>query len=116
MKINFNIGDQVVALSNGECPSQPRNKGDIYTITNIFYCSTEGKQLVNINNTKSCSKTGYISCGCGKKHRKDDHFAYTYSTEFALLENLSDYVEAAIEEENYETADLLHKIMNEKYN
>lgn len=104
MKTKFNIGDNVVALSSGKCPSQPRTKGEIYTITNELYCSTTGDQLVNINNTKSCNKTLYIQCGCGKRHKKDSHYAFTYATEFALLEDLDELVNMYVEEERYEEA------------
>jgi len=113
--INFKIGDDVVALSSGDCPSQKRTKDSMYTVTDVMYCPTTGEQLININNTKSCVKTGFISCGCGKRHQKDNHFAFTYSKEFASLNDLESLIQEAVAEEDYESAGELNKIL-EKIN
>lgn len=108
----FKIGDEVIALSSAKRPNQPRTKGRIYTITSIFYCSTDGKQMVNIDYTKSVTRK--LRCGCGKYHHTGDNRSYTYSTNFVKPEDLDARREQAVEEEDYDTAILCRNLIDRK--
>lgn len=111
MNQNHKIGDKVIALSTATAPNQPRKKGRHYTITSIFYCSTTGEQMVNIDYCKSNSKT--LACGCGKRHNTKDNLAYTYSNRFVKPENLEALMKESVAEEDYETASLCRDLLKE---
>ena len=109
----FEIRDVVIALSTAKRPNQPREKGRMYTVTSIFYCSTTGQQMINIDYTKSNART--IKCGCGKRHNTEDNFAYTYSNRFVKPSDLEARREQAVEEEDYDTAILCRNLIDRKY-
>jgi hypothetical protein len=113
MNQNHKIGDEVIALSSADRPNQPRIKGRHYTITSVYFCSATGRQLVNIDYTKSM--TCVMKCGCGKKHHTGDHYAYTYADRFVKPEDVEARMHLAVAEEDYDTAttcrDLLNKMV-----
>lgn len=114
MKKDFIIGDSVIALSSANRPNQPRIKGNEYTVTDIFYCSTTGEQMININNTPSVGKKkDYIKCGCGKLHFTGMPLAYTYSKRFVLNdpEAIQNELATALDNEDYETAIIIRDII-----
>lgn len=102
MNQDHKIGDEVIALSSADRPNQPRKKGRHYTITSVYFCSATGRQLVNIDYTKSM--TCVMKCGCGKPHHTGDHYAYTYANRFVKPEDLDARRKLALAEEDYETA------------
>jgi len=110
MNQNFKIGDSVIALSTGERPAQPRIKGNEYVVTDIFYCSTDGKQMVNIDNTPAVS--AYLNCGCKKRHHSGGK-AFTYSSQFVLNDPkaINNRLEEALDEEDYETAVIIRDLI-----
>lgn len=112
MKNEFNYGDSVIALNSATSPNQPRTKGKTYTVTDIMFCSTTGEQLININNTKSVGKSGYMQCGCGKKHHSGG-IAFTYSKNFVLNDPnaIQSKLEYALDEEDYETAIIIRDMI-----
>ena len=110
MKQEFGISDKAIALSTATRPSQPRKKGRYYTVTGVFYCSTTGEQMINIDYCKSKSRT--LKCGCGKRHNTKDNLAYTYSNRFVKPENLEALMKESIAEEDYETASLCRDLIN----
>jgi hypothetical protein len=112
MKNEFTFGDSVIALSSGSVPNQPREKGKEYTVTDIMYCSSNGEQLININNTRSSGSSGYMTCGCGKKHHTQG-LAFTYSKCFVLNDPnaIQEKLEHALDEEDYETAIVIRDVI-----
>lgn len=109
----FEIGDVVIALSSAKRPNQPREKGRTYTVTSVFYCSTKGEQLINVDYTKSVAKK--LRCGCGKYHHTGDNLSYTYSKNFVKPEDLDARRQQAVEEEDYDTAILCRNLIDRKY-
>ena len=110
MNYNFEMGDEAIALSSATAPNQPRKKGRSYTVTGIFYCSTTGEQMINIDYCKSNSRT--IACGCGKRHQTGDNLAYTYSNRFIKPENLEALRDESVEKEDFETASVCRDILD----
>jgi hypothetical protein len=108
---NFSLNEKVVALNSAQKPNQPREAGKIYTVTSIFYCDVTGKQMININNTKKCSKTLHIKCSCGKLHNTSDHYAYTFSTNFIRPDDIDAAIMKAVAIEDFEQAILLTNIL-----
>jgi len=61
---NFKIGEKVVALcSQKDKGAQPRKKGEIYTITDIYVC-VHGIVNLNVNNQFGEHKAIDCNCGC----------------------------------------------------
>ena len=112
MKQEFSLGESVVALSSAGKPNQVRTRGDVYSVTDIIYCSTTGEQLININNSQACGKSGYMTCGCGKKHLVGDK-AYTYSTKFVsnTPEAIQSRLEQALDDEDYDVAIVIRDVI-----
>lgn len=60
---NFKVDEKVVCISSPQDKyCQPRVKGQIYTITDIYTCS-HGVQYLNIDN--QINNSGGIRCACG---------------------------------------------------
>lgn len=103
----FSVGDKVVALSNQPTPnSQPRIKGKIYTVNAIMFCSTDGRQLINLGLP---SEHVVLLCSCGKKH-PNDGLMWTFSKEFAKVDDVDEALENAVASEDYELAVVLRDI------
>lgn len=105
----FEIGDKVVALNNPfTSNSQPRVKGKVYKVVDIMYCSGCGIQVINIGEACTAS-SGFVSCLCNTRtHNKG--LAWTSSEYFAKVDDVADAIEAAVAEEDYETAAMLRDI------
>jgi hypothetical protein len=112
MKQEFSLAESVIALSSASIPNQARTKGNTYIVTDIMYCSTTGEQLINIDNSIACGKSGYMTCGCGKKHLIGNK-AYSYSSNFVsnTPEAIQNRLEEALNEEDYEVAILIRDII-----
>lgn len=105
----FEIGDSVVALNNPkDSRSQPRIKGKVYKIVDIMYCCGCGMQVINIGESAQIS-SGFVSCPCNTR-TPNKGLAWTQSKYFAKVDDLADAIEAAVAEEDYETAAMLRDI------
>lgn len=105
----FKIGDSVVALNNPmNSKSQPRVKGTVYKVVDIMYCSGCGVQVINIGESAQIN-SGFVSCPCNTR-TPNKGLAWTQSKYFAKVDDLADAIEAAVAEEDYETAALLRDI------
>jgi hypothetical protein len=103
----FSVGDKVVALSNPNHPNcQPRIKGKIYTVNAVMFCSTDGHQLVNLGLP---SEYTLLRCSCGKKH-PNDGLMWTFSKEFAKVDDVDEALENAVVSEDYELAVVLRDL------
>lgn len=105
--VRHNIGDKVVALSsNNKYHCQNRQAGKIYTVLDTIYCIKCGIQSINIGQYTS---NELVECLCGGvqhaegKRWTDSHF-------FAPLQEIDNMMASAIEEENYEIAQILKEI------
>lgn len=105
----FKIGDSVVALNNPtNSRSQPRVKGTVYKVVDIMYCFGCGMQVINIGE-RSQPSSGFVVCTCNVRIPNKD-LCWTYSEYFAKVDDLADAIEAAVAEEDYETAAMLRDI------
>lgn len=88
---SFKVGEKVVALTDPTTPfSQRRKKGEVYTVKAVSYCSTCGKQSINIG---PCSNGNIIECiGC-RKEAPTNGLAWTDSRHFTHPISISDCIE-----------------------
>lgn len=107
--IRHNVGDKVIALSNPPTPtSQFRVKGKTYTVQAIMYCIGCGKQLINIGLT--CDFAYFTRCGSCNNRQPANGLYWTDSAQFVKPEDIQETISEAVEEENYELAQLLSEI------
>ena len=108
MKI-FKKGEKVIALTNPlNSRSQPRVKGQLYTVLNVLYCSYCGIQFINI--CDKFTKAPKLECLCNAKvyhHGK----MWTASEHFSRPEELSDELDKFLEEEKYEEACIIRDLI-----
>jgi|SRR6187402_2834101 len=98
----FEIGQRVIALTNPkDSGGQPREKGKIYGVNAIQYCSKCGNQSINIGVE---SKATHSRCSCGNT-QYNEGLQWTMSSEFAPI--ISNTLEEAIANEEYELAVVL---------
>jgi len=103
----FKIGEKVVALIGQVHPNaQPRTKGNIYTVEDVMFCSTDGHQMINLGYQ---SKHIGLICTCGKKHPTNG-LMWTNSEHFAKVDDVEEALEEAIANEDYELATILRDI------
>jgi len=103
--IRHNIGDEVIALkSNVTNLQQYRIKGEKYIVKDIMYCSKCGLQMINIGQT-----TNLLNVKCGECHHTSstNFLMWTCSKLFIKVDNISEMLEEAIHNEDYELASLL---------
>jgi hypothetical protein len=107
--VRHNVGDKVIAL-NSTPPSdfllQKRIKGKVYEILDVLYCSKCGIQSVNITTDREEMD---VECDCG--HIGSTEKCWTYSWLFTKPEELEGLLNEAVEEERYEDASELHKMI-----
>jgi len=106
MKHKFEVGDTVIALTNpGDHLSQPRVKGNIYTVVAVLYCANCGRQKVNIGPTTD----SWHTYSCSSCHTKWPCYGkyWTDSKYFAKVDE--DTLKQAVEAEEYEIAQTLYK-------
>ena len=105
----FEIGDKVVALvSSTHDFTQTRIKGNVYIVEDILYCAKCGVQTINIG--QNCKgNSGFLQCDCGHTN-PNRNLGWTQSKYFAKVDDLADAIEAAVAEEDYETAAMLRDI------
>lgn len=97
-------GDKVVALTTPENEmSQNRIRGMVYKVTDVFDCPNEDIQLININDSKPASGANYIGCICGELH-DNKGLSWTHSDHFSKIDDISDALEKALTEEDYDMA------------
>lgn len=110
MEYRFKIGEKCVALNNQpDRFSQPRVKGQIYTVKGISYCMKCGNQFINLG-----YKVEYgtlLGCDCGS-NQPNNGLHWTYSQNFSPL--TEEALEKAIENENYELAAVLRDALQKK--
>ena len=105
----FEIGDSVIALNNPmDYGSQFRVKGKVYKVVDIMYCSGCGIQVINIGESAKIN-SGFVSCTCNTR-TPNKGLSWTQSKYFAKVDDLADAIEAAVAEEDYETAAMLRDI------
>lgn len=106
----FEIGDKVVALVSSTHPfTQTRIKGNVYTVEDILYCTKCGIQVINIGQ-KCKGNTGLLECSICGDTSSNRNLGWTQSRYFAKVDDLSEAIEEAVAEEDYETAALLRDI------
>ena len=106
--IRHKVGDRVIALTDPFNEfSQPRKKGQIYTVKAVAYCPKCGAQKVNIGHA---SIYKMIECGCGCV-TETNGLRWTNSFHFAPIDEAT--LQSAIEQENYELAAILRDYMVE---
>jgi len=111
--MNFKIGQKVVALTNPpDDTCQPRVKGKIYTVIDVLYCHKCGIQSINLG--YKAVHANVVECICGVD-KSNEGLRWTLSSLFAPLDNLESSITEAVEKEDYETAQLLHDILNETH-
>ena len=107
---NFKIGDEVIALTNPPTDRcQHRVKGNSYIVKEVVFCPTNGHQAIHIGG-RTYSDSGYYNCKCGKKH-ENYNLGLTTSEAFIHKDDLEEKFEDAIENEDYETAQLLKEFI-----
>jgi hypothetical protein len=106
MTQRFQIGDRVIALSTTTSSSlQARERGRMYIVEHVRYCSGCGNHMINIGVKTNVSG---VQCVCNRvldSHGK----SWTRSTEFALVDQST--LKAFEESEEYELAAIIHKIL-----
>jgi predicted amidophosphoribosyltransferase len=115
-RIEFKVGQKVVALTNPKTQTSPiRVKGNIYTVLDIMYCVGCGEQMVDINTSRVCGGKGdHLICTCGSR-QNNNATTWTASKAFAPLDNLSESIAEAVSNEDYELAELLTTIHTENF-
>lgn len=111
----FQIGDKVVALKAHESiSSQPRIKGNVYTVKDIMYCGRCGHQNINLGWPKPPHISNNVTCGECRGSSPNRGLEWTNSKYFAKLDDLDAALQEAVENEDYETASLLRDLMRSK--
>jgi hypothetical protein len=106
----FKIGERVIALTDPLHPkSQPRVKGQLYTVLDVNYCFKCGVQAINI--TTISTPNPYYYCECGQDSIPNRNKYWTLSRFFAKPEELSDELDKCLEEENYEQACIIRDLL-----
>jgi len=106
----FKIGDRVIALTDPrDKRSQPRVKGQLYTVLDVNYCFKCGVQAINI--TTISTPNPYYYCECGQHNIPNQGKHWTLSRFFAKPEELSDELDKCLEEENYEQACIIRDLL-----
>ena len=98
------VGDKVVALTTPENGlSQNRVRGMVYKVTDTFDCPKGDIQLININDTKPTPNANYIGCICGELH-ENNGLSWTSSDHFSNIDDVSEALDKALSEEDYDMA------------
>lgn len=106
----FNVGEKVVALTNSPGNMyQPREKGKVYTVLAVGYCSGCGVQRINVAGK---NKAGITKCNCGHE-QPNNGLWWTKSQFFSRPCELQAELELAEQEERYEDCADLVGIMAE---
>ena len=107
----FNIGDKVVALTTSENPphTQPRVKGQIYTVCDIMFCSGCGVQMVNTGVSLPPTVLSNVVCDCGNVQPNRGLY-FSYSKHYAKIDDLEEELEEAVHNEDYELASILRDV------
>lgn len=107
--MKFSVGEIAIALSSREGETyQPRTKGCAYPVFAISYCARCGEQKINISG-KSTSGNLTVRCYCGHI-QPNNGLWWTKSYRFTKPQFLSEEIQKAVEKEDYELAEVLHKI------
>lgn len=107
MKQQFKVGDKVIALSTTTQPefSQSINKGTIYTVLAVKYCSGCGGQKINVVAGLPQQDDHY--CLACKTSTSNEGRMWSTSKRFAPVEDLEEVLATAVENEDYELAHIL---------
>jgi hypothetical protein len=114
-KKEFNIGAKVIALTTSEHKTtQPREKGKVYIVNSVCYCSKCGRQNINVSGRLPESpKEVAVSCNtCGCKQPSMGLW-WTSSNLFANVKNINKELEKAVADERYEDAQVIHNYIKE---
>lgn len=104
--IRHKIGDEVIALNTPpDKRSQQREKGKKYIIQAVSYCGYCGIQLINIGQ-KIQDDTEIVKCNCDWL-QLNQGLKWTAASEFISVNNIEEFKEELIEQEDYDTLILL---------
>lgn len=109
---NFKKGDKVIALSNPpELRTQPRQKGNVYFVEAILYCSDCGSQMINIG-PKVDDGVTEVNCASCNTEQNNRGLMWTISSQFrkADEEGIQAAIEECLENEDYEGAAILRDV------
>ena len=95
----FKIGDKAVALTNSTGPyAQPRVKGNVYDVLDVFIMSCCGRECINI--TPSDGKLRTVNCNtCNVTYEFGDKM-WTDAGHFEKPQRLTAKQDKFLEEEN----------------
>ncbi len=113
-RIEFKVGQKVVCINTSSLVStkevKPKLiKGKIYTVNSIIYCGQCGTQKVDVGLIIDVS--GVVCC-CGFVLEPTARWAA--SQRFAPIDNLSESIEEAVSNEDYELAQTLTEVAQEQ--
>ena len=109
---DLKIGDRVIALNTrtGE-EYQNRIQGHVYPVLDIIYCTKCGSMALNITEPRPID---FTLCHCGHVSKSNGR-AYTHPMHFVKADgDLTERIEEAEKEENYELAGFLSSIKKEE--
>lgn len=112
--VRHKVGDRVVALSSSNDPYTPEHKrGVIYKVLSVSYCKKCGCQSIGIGTSSRDYDYTSTMCYCGfRDHYDGSHELMSFR--FAPLDNLSQYISEAEQNEDFELAQLLTEIAQQE--
>ena len=106
------IGDKVVALETYNNRSSTIIKGTVYSVKQVTFCPRCGEQGICVGfNTTAVA----YNCINGHKIPKPESNSFFSSIRFANIDNLDAAISQAVEEENYQLAQILTNVQNHIY-
>jgi hypothetical protein len=102
MKTKYRVGQKVVGLNSN--PVVPRQKGKVYTITAVLFCSACGKQFLNFGKKADESFEAHGVCtSCGDRIETKG-LIWTSAKHYAEVKDIDAMIQKALDQENYELA------------
>ncbi len=111
-RIEFKVGQKVVALMTHNNELHTIFKGGIYTVTEVEYCRKCSIQAVGVGYYDKMVDEVY--CVCGNIDSPFSTASTFSSSRFASLDNLSESIEEAVSNEDYELAQTLTEVAQEQ--
>jgi hypothetical protein len=108
--MKYFIGDTVIPLSNPfNIMSQKREKGVPSKVTDILYCATTGKQLLNVDDNVCVTGSDFIHCSCGQPHLNRG-LSWTDASEFVKGGDIKEALKIAEANEDWDLAIMLRDL------